>query len=184
MAKNKEITKVPDKAMEDRFSIKVDDQNRVRCNIDEKLLRVSTGFQHQCGGGSIVLNNSIEALLTGGCSPEEMKQKVEQLFVIMAELKPRNGFEGMLISQMVTVYNQVMDCFKYVNLNYSNPEACQRLQNQAIKLMRLYNQQLEALDKHRNKGKQKMTVEHVHVHKGGQAIVGSVNQGGETKNER
>jgi hypothetical protein len=36
---------------------------------------------------------------------------------------------------------------------------------------------LEALDKHRRGGNQKMTVEHVHVHEGGQAIVGNVNQG-------
>jgi hypothetical protein len=33
---------------------------------------------------------------------------------------------------------------------------------------------LEALNRHRGKGQQKMTVEHVHVHSGGQAIVGTV----------
>jgi len=37
---------------------------------------------------------------------------------------------------------------------------------------------LEALNKHRGKGQQKVTVEHVHVHQGGQAIVGHVAQGG------
>jgi hypothetical protein len=34
--------------------------------------------------------------------------------------------------------------------------------------------QLEALNRHRSKGEQKMVVEHVHVHSGGQAIVGPV----------
>ena len=33
---------------------------------------------------------------------------------------------------------------------------------------------LEALNRHRGKGQQKVTVEHVHVHSGGQAIVGMV----------
>jgi len=33
---------------------------------------------------------------------------------------------------------------------------------------------LEALNKHRGKGQQKVTVEHVHVHEGGQAVVGNV----------
>ena len=33
---------------------------------------------------------------------------------------------------------------------------------------------LEALNKHRGKGQQKVTVEHVHVHQGGQAIVGRI----------
>jgi len=36
--------------------------------------------------------------------------------------------------------------------------------------------QMEALKKYRGKGEQKMTVEHVHVHNGGQAIVGDVHQ--------
>jgi hypothetical protein len=33
---------------------------------------------------------------------------------------------------------------------------------------------LDALNRHRGKGQQKVTVEHVHVHSGGQAIVGTV----------
>ena len=33
---------------------------------------------------------------------------------------------------------------------------------------------LEALNRHRGKGQQKVTVEHVHVHSGGQAVVGVV----------
>ena len=58
--------------------------------------------------------------------------------------------------------------------------------NQATKLTRTFTTQMEALNRHRGKGQQKMTVEHVHVHDGGQAIVGSVTQGGgvDTKKER
>ena len=37
---------------------------------------------------------------------------------------------------------------------------------------------LEALNRHRGKGQQKVTVEHVHVHSGAQAIVGTVEGGG------
>jgi hypothetical protein len=33
---------------------------------------------------------------------------------------------------------------------------------------------IEALNRHRGKGQQKVTVEHVHVHAGGQAVVGMV----------
>src|SRR5258705_4197220 len=36
---------------------------------------------------------------------------------------------------------------------------------------------LDALNRHRGKGQQKVTVEHVHVHSGGQAIVGMVERG-------
>jgi hypothetical protein len=36
---------------------------------------------------------------------------------------------------------------------------------------------LDALNRHRGKSQQKVTVEHVHVHSGGQAIVGAVGPG-------
>jgi hypothetical protein len=47
----------------------------------------------------------------------------------------------------------------------------------AAKLMSLYERQLAALDKRRGGGRQKITVEHVNVHAGGQAIVGDVHAG-------
>ncbi len=47
--------------------------------------------------------------------------------------------------------------------------------------MRVYNQQLEVLDKHRRKGNQKMTIEHINVNEGGQAVIGNVQGGGNDK---
>lgn len=44
----------------------------------------------------------------------------------------------------------------------------------AERLMRIYNQQVDTLNKHRGKGQQKVTVEHVTVNEGGQAVVGSL----------
>jgi hypothetical protein len=35
--------------------------------------------------------------------------------------------------------------------------------------------QMEALNRYRSKGQQKITVEHVHINSGGQAIIGNVN---------
>ena len=46
--------------------------------------------------------------------------------------------------------------------------------SQANNLSRTHAALLEALNRHRGKGQQKVTVEHVHVHEGGQAIVGNV----------
>jgi hypothetical protein len=50
--------------------------------------------------------------------------------------------------------------------------------NLAVKLLRTFAAQTEALQRYRGKGQQKVTVEHVLVHTGGQAIVGSVGQSG------
>jgi hypothetical protein len=51
--------------------------------------------------------------------------------------------------------------------------------NRAVRLMRLHLEQLEAWQKLKGKaGQQRVTVEHVHVHEGGRAIVGAVNAPG------
>ena len=46
------------------------------------------------------------------------------------------------------------------------------------KLTRTFATQVEALKRYRSKGEQKVTVEHVTVNEGGQAIVGNVETGG------
>jgi hypothetical protein len=83
---------------------------------------------------------------------------------------------------MVVTFKQAMNCFQLANIkgNRESTAIQDSIINRGVKLMRLYNQQLEALDKHRRKGNQKMIVEHVHIHKGGQAIVGEIHQGGVT----
>jgi hypothetical protein len=50
--------------------------------------------------------------------------------------------------------------------------------NRATKLMRLYNETLDCLNRHRRKGEQKVTVQHVNVNNGGQAVIGDVNTRG------
>ncbi len=46
------------------------------------------------------------------------------------------------------------------------------------KLLARHHETLEALLKYRRKGEQRVHVEHVHIHDGGQAIVGNVIPGG------
>jgi hypothetical protein len=65
-----------------------------------------------------------------------------------------------------------------------NAMRCKVYGNVASKLLRTYTAQVEALAKLRRKGEQKVRVEHVHVHPGGQAIVGAVGTGGASDNQR
>jgi hypothetical protein len=52
------------------------------------------------------------------------------------------------------------------------------LGNLTTKFMRTYTMQVEALARKRSKGEQSVTVKHVHVHPGGQAVVGNVSHRG------
>ncbi|MDD3493136.1 MAG: hypothetical protein PHZ19_06555 [Candidatus Thermoplasmatota archaeon] len=94
----------------------------------------------------------------------------------LAEIAPQDGLEGLLASQMVACHNLSLYLLrKAVKTQYR--EQLEAYLNQANKLMRTFTAQVEALKKYRSKGEQKVTVEHVHVNEGGQAIVGTVNQG-------
>jgi hypothetical protein len=89
--------------------------------------------------------------------------------------RPRDEIEAMLASQMAVTHALAMDLLGRVKQSPTVPymETCANL---ATKLQRTFVAQVEALSKLRRGGEQKVTVEHVHVHAGGQAIVGAVTQ--------
>jgi len=100
---------------------------------------------------------------------------------LLHAIAPRNELEGMLAVQMVSVHNLVMEIMKRaVRPNQNNDDIKQKI-NMVTKLNRTFVAQIEALNKHRGKGQQKMTVEHVHVSDGGQAVIGNVDRGQEGK---
>jgi hypothetical protein len=67
-----------------------------------------------------------------------------------------------------------MECYRRAMHSEQTFEGRRENLNQANKLSRSYAVLVEALNHHRGKGQQKVTVEHVHVHSGGQAVVGVV----------
>ena len=96
---------------------------------------------------------------------------------IVAELGPNDGVEALLIAQMAAVHIAMIRHSRLL----ASAATLQRLEvyeRTLNKLARTFTAQTEALRKHRTGGQQKMVVEHVHVHSGGQAIVGPVNKGG------
>ncbi len=83
-----------------------------------------------------------------------------------------------LVAQMIGCHNAAMECFRRAMISEQTFAGRQQNLNFANKLSRTFALHMEALDKHRGKGQQKVRVEHVTVNAGGQAIVGSVQGGG------
>jgi hypothetical protein len=103
---------------------------------------------------------------------------------LLAGISPNDEFEGMLAAQILASHNAAMECYRRSMIAEQTFEGRKENLNQANKLSRTHSTLLEALSRHRGKGQQKVTVEHVHVHEGGQAIVGNVEGGGiRTKSE-
>lgn len=96
----------------------------------------------------------------------------------LLSLNPKDEIEGMLCSRLVVLHNQYMEFIsRTVDPEQTNVNIDLNI-NRATKLMRLYNETLDALSKHRRKGEQKVTVQHVNISDGGQAIVtGQMSQG-------
>src|ERR687887_598562 len=80
----------------------------------------------------------------------------------------------MLAAQLIAAHNAAMECYRRAMLREQTFEGRQQSLSQANKLSRASAALIEALNRHRGKGQQKVTVEHVHVHSGGQAVVGMV----------
>jgi len=91
----------------------------------------------------------------------------------MMGVAPKDEVEGMLAAQMVATHFATMRTMSSLRNSETIPQQDSN-GNLATKLMRTFTAQMEALNRYRGKGQQKMTVEHVHVHAGGQAIVGNV----------
>jgi hypothetical protein len=96
---------------------------------------------------------------------------------ILSGIQPQDEIEGMLAVQMIGTHNMAMETLERAMLTGQTDIGKDLNVKQAAKMMRVFVAQMEALKKYRTGGQQKMTVKHVHVNEGGQAIVGTVNQG-------
>jgi hypothetical protein len=101
---------------------------------------------------------------------------LDAIIAVLDTAKPRDELEAMLIVQMAVAH--ALGMVKARNLALS--KTIQQADSAALAMARLnkiYAGHYETLAKMRRGGQQKVTVEHVHVHAGGQAIVGNVEAG-------
>jgi hypothetical protein len=97
----------------------------------------------------------------------------------LAGIGPKDEIEGMIAAQLIATHSATMECYRRAMMPEQTFEGRRENLSQASKLSRTYAVLLEALDRHRGKGgQQKVTVEHIHVHAGGQAMVGVVEGAG------
>ncbi|WP_157085292.1 hypothetical protein [Methylobacterium sp. Leaf99] len=118
-------------------------------------------------------------LLVGMLPPTDNAPQtiLNSLLAAVEGIRPLNEAEGMLAVQMASTHHVAMECLARTSRasNFLELEANGVL---ATKLLRTYALQLETLTKLRRGGSQKVTVEHVHVYQGAQAIVGNASAPG------
>jgi hypothetical protein len=121
------------------------------------------------------MSASLQQLLKivgAGRRPEDLNG----VMATMHAINPQDELEAMLAIQMIGTHH-LTTLFMSRAASSENPDLVTLQTNRATKLSRTFLAQLEALNKHRGKGQQKMTIEHVNVESGGQAIVGNIRGG-------
>jgi hypothetical protein len=127
-------------------------------------------------GDDDFLNGLISEMANAGSQGRQIDERgLNFILSVVKSIQPKDQIEAMLAAQMATVHMATMTFarrLKHVD-NLPQQDSAERAFN---KLARTYATQMEALKRYRTGGEQKVTVQHVSVQEGGQAIVGNVTQ--------
>jgi hypothetical protein len=138
----------------------------------KRLFREAVGIKNMALAEHVVTQAA--ASMTFGQFSTEYERLLGAI-ALMQEIKPANVSEALLACQMNAVHHALMRFLNRATHSEQTFEGADANVLRATRLGRLYIEQLEAMAKLKGKiGQQKVTVEHVHVHEGGQAIVGAV----------
>lgn len=123
-----------------------------------------------------------------GVTEENLKKEMEKYFnrahAAIAGVNPGNEIEAMLAVQMVGAHNMAMEFSRRAMHQQQCSEGVDVNVARATQFMKIFLDQVGCLQKLKGQGpQQKVTVEHVHVHSGGQAVVGAVTPGGRGRGE-
>lgn len=141
--------------------------------LDEAIVTIPrvTGIKSEEVATRIVCQVG-ESLLSS--SAQSAESRLIKAIRTIEEVGPQNGIEAMLSTQMIAAHEAAIH-FTKLGAAQTRLDAVETCARQAARFMRVFNEQLEAMQKLKGKtGQQKVTVEHVHVNEGGQAIVGAL----------
>src|SRR5262249_7840046 len=125
-----------------------------------------------------IANDTVSSLWLKNSDEATRDRQLASAIAALVGIGPKDELEGMMAAQLIAAHSAAMECYRRAMIGEQTFEGRRENLAQANKLSRTYATLLEALNRHRGKGQQKVTVEHVHVHSGGQAVVGVVEPAG------
>jgi hypothetical protein len=167
-----------------RHAIKAEPKTVVADDPDDRKGRLQgIGGSQSDYWNNILANQTIQSLWREHSESETRDKQYSATVAAMIGIGPKDELEGMMAAQLIAAHSAAMECYRRAMIGEQTFEGRRESLTQANKLSRSFATLLEALNRHRGKGQQKVTVEHVHVHSGGQAVVGVVGGGDPPKSE-
>ena len=158
---------------------------RVKFSRDGHVAKVEIEHPHMETGLAVLMKslatadldffNGLLGQLINATSSKDGDGGVNFMLSVVKGIEPRDQVETMLAAQMAAVHASMMTFARRLAHveNIPQQDSAERAFN---KLARTFASQMEALKRYRTGGEQKVTVQHVTVGEGGQAIVGNVTQ--------
>lgn len=175
-----------EKAKADDLGVKVSGSARTGHKIElaqESALCRIFGTSDEMQANTL-LGHCLKVLKANEASDENPSYD-ERIFMlsVIRDLAPRDAVERMLAVQMAATHVATIRSARWLATSDNLPQV-QAHYSGFNKLARTFAAQVEALRKHRTGGEQRVTVQHVNVTDGGQAIVGNVStRGGKAGDE-
>jgi hypothetical protein len=151
------------------------------------LSKIDRAGERKLIGGSqsdqwndVIIRQTVQSLWLAPSDKPTCENQCLAATAALVGIGPNDEIEGMIAAQMIATHNAAMECFRRAMGEQQSLEGRQANLGQANKLVRSYAVLVEALNRHRGKV-QKVQLEHVTVHAGGQAIVGTVEAQGISK---
>ena len=159
-----------------RLKVKKKDGRAVAVGPDHSNVRIgSLLLMRAMGTASFEFMNGILKDVINVASQGKQPDECGMNFVlsVIRGVQPRDEVEAMLAAQMAAVHMATMTFARRLAHveNIAQQDSAERAFN---KLARTFATQMEALKRYRTGGEQRVTVHHVSVGDGGQAIVGNV----------
>ena len=121
-------------------------------------------------------NGILGQLVNAGSQGQAAESGVNFMLSVIKGIAPKDHIETMLACQMTDVHMATLTIVAADLLTLTNIPQQDSAERAFNKLTRTFVMQMEALKRYRTGGEQKVTVQHVSVSEGGQAIVGNVTQ--------
>lgn len=97
--------------------------------------------------------------------------QAEAVSAALGEMQPKDAIEGMLVTQMVGLHNQMMH---YMKQSIADEWHAEEYLSRFLKINRQFLACLKGLFRYRNRGQQNVVVQNVNVSPDGKAIIGCV----------
>jgi ribosomal protein L12E/L44/L45/RPP1/RPP2 len=163
-----------------------DQAPRLKVSKSKEVLKIGPDHPHATAGNVLLMEalattdpdffNDFVTQLAQASGGEVNEQRLNFLLSVVKGIKPRDQIETMLAGQMAAVHTATMELARSLAeaKTLEHRDSAERTFN---RLTRTFVTQMEALRRYRHGGEQTVTVQHVNVGEGGQAIVGNVTQG-------